>query len=327
MQIIEVDMKIKINSNSREEKMNIAKAEMDKVNHRSVKSAKDATCKNDKRLSTTTERYKGYLIVLDRGGDGYNVYDKHRELEDAGYPSRDAAKRFIDELVDNEEIYSAISVTNGIDSSSTSEKYWYFTRHGVQPGLVPKYINILDIKDVEDGSYFLADGVIKTEDLKRYEIKEKKPEKIYSYTSFAQDGEKGYLDTYETIRFEYDGPAEIYESKKGMEMYLEDDDQFKDDSDDVYKDSEYGIQFADAQAVSDAVDELIKDKIPQTPGNVNVHIVADLYFDIFNIYAENTDLGYDWQEERRVYDTQYDSDDLYTEFNKDKSKLIEFEIK
>lgn len=206
-------------------------------------------------------------------------------------------------------------------------KYWYFTKHGVQPGSVPKYVNIIDVQDTENGSYFLADGIIKTEDLKRYEIKEKKPEKVYSYTSFAQDGEKGYLDTYETIRFEYDGPAEIYESKKGMEMYLEDDDQFKDDSDDVYKDSEYGIQFSDAQAVSDAVDELIKDKIPQTPGNVNVHIVADLYFDIFNIYAENTDLGYDWQEGRRVYDTQYDSDDLYTEFNKDKSKLIEFEIK
>lgn len=97
---------------SREEKMNIAKAEMDKVAPKSVKSAKDATFKNDKRLSPTSERYKGYLIVLDRGGDGYNVYDKHRELEDSGYPSREAAKKFIDELVANEEVYSSKSLHN-----------------------------------------------------------------------------------------------------------------------------------------------------------------------------------------------------------------------
>lgn len=70
------------------------------INSSSTRS-KNATFKNDNRLSPTSERYKGYLIVLDRGGEGYNVYDKHRELEDAGYPSKEAAKRFIDELVDN----------------------------------------------------------------------------------------------------------------------------------------------------------------------------------------------------------------------------------
>lgn len=69
---------------------------------------KNATFKTDRRLSPTSERYKGYLIVLDRGGDGYNVYDKHRELEDAGYPSREAAKKFIDELESSENIISSI---------------------------------------------------------------------------------------------------------------------------------------------------------------------------------------------------------------------------
>lgn len=74
-----------------------------------VLSAKDATFKTDKRLSPTSERYKGYLIVLDRGGDGYNVYDKHRELEDAGYPSLEAAKQFIDELESPENIISSVN--------------------------------------------------------------------------------------------------------------------------------------------------------------------------------------------------------------------------
>ena len=105
---------------SREEKMNIAKAEMDKVNPKSVKSAKDATFKNDKRLSTTSERYKGYLIVLDRAGYGYNVYDKHRELEDAGYPSKEAAKKFIDELVaDDADIYASTDTTSSTNVPET----------------------------------------------------------------------------------------------------------------------------------------------------------------------------------------------------------------
>lgn len=94
-------------------------------------SSKDATFKTDKRLSPTSERYKGYLIVLDRGGDGYNVYDKHRELEDAGYPSREAAKKFIDELVaaDNDIHASSEAVDNSerefqrIDRSGTDEEY------------------------------------------------------------------------------------------------------------------------------------------------------------------------------------------------------------
>ena len=87
-----------------------------------------ATSKIDNRLSYTSERYKGYLIVLDRGGAGYNVYDKHRELEDAGYPSKEAAKNFIDELVANDDVYSAHAVDNiesefqRIDRSGTEEE-------------------------------------------------------------------------------------------------------------------------------------------------------------------------------------------------------------
>ena len=49
------------------------------------------------------------MIRLDRGGYGYNVYDNHGELEDAGYPSKEAAKNFIDELVANDDVYSAFS--------------------------------------------------------------------------------------------------------------------------------------------------------------------------------------------------------------------------
>lgn len=83
--------------------------------------------------------------------------------------SQKIANMFIDEYnkaIAEDEIYS---------STTSSRRYWYFTRHGVQPGSVPKYVNILDIVDTPEGSYFLADGVISTDDLRNYEIKERKP--------------------------------------------------------------------------------------------------------------------------------------------------------
>lgn len=365
---------------SREEKMRIAKADMDKVAPKSVDSAAEySDYKSDRRIGVTNQRYKGYMIRLDRAGYGYNVYDKNGELEDSGYPSKEAARNFIDELVSeaDDEIESSVDIdeetedpkwicldikhvrdsdgmltdyalyttededkyicmfgdvdayppdemyadaefdseeealewfedytgpgdgkegvtksgyqlnrktadyleeiqevfpdakrrgklivatnkgsansSTNIKSSSeiiwddldwnqqiqlikkyirkykgarifedfaeyidepvediidafsdaesrgdiripermqldseyrnddiyssttSSSRYWYFTRHGVQPGSVPKYVNILDIVDTPEGSYFLADGVISTDDLRNYEIKERKP--------------------------------------------------------------------------------------------------------------------------------------------------------
>lgn len=65
--------------------------------------------KKDRRLSPTNIRYKGYLIVLDRAGDGYNIYDKHRELEDSGYPSLEAAKKCVDDLISESEVESSVN--------------------------------------------------------------------------------------------------------------------------------------------------------------------------------------------------------------------------
>lgn len=175
---------------SREEKMRIAKAEMDKVNPKSVKSAKDATFKNDKRLSTTSERYKGYLIVLDRGGDGYNVYDKHRELEDAGYPSREAAKKFIDELV-ADDADDEIESTVDIDEETED----------------PKWI-CLDIKHVRDSDGMLTDyALYTTEDEDKYicmfgDVDAYPPDEMYADAEF--DTEEEALEWFE----DYTGPGD-----------------------------------------------------------------------------------------------------------------------
>lgn len=55
-----------------------------------------------KSINHTSELYKGYFIIFDRGGDGYNVYNKYGELEDEGYASKEAAKKLVDELVDDD---------------------------------------------------------------------------------------------------------------------------------------------------------------------------------------------------------------------------------
>ena len=56
--------------------------------------------------------------------------------------------------------------------------YWYFTRHGVGPGSVPRGLNIIDIIDTPRGSYFLTDRVLTTKSLNFYDIQEKSPEGI-----------------------------------------------------------------------------------------------------------------------------------------------------
>lgn len=95
-------------------------------------------------------------------------------------------RKQIDSDYRNDDIYS---------STTSSSRYWYFTRHGVQPGSVPKYVNILDIVDKPEGSYFLADGVILTKDLRDYEIKERKPEDSVTSSTRIE-----YSDILEEIR-------------------------------------------------------------------------------------------------------------------------------
>ena len=94
-------------------------------------------------------------------------------------------------------IQAWVNTQNDVIESSTtlSDRYWYFTRHGVQPGSVPKYVNILDIIDTPEGSYFLADGVILTNDLRDYDIKERKPEdSVTSSTRIKSKVNNQYTD-------------------------------------------------------------------------------------------------------------------------------------
>lgn len=72
-------------------------------------------------------------------------------------------------------IEEEVQSSSEIYESLPEGKYWYFTTHGVQPGSVPKGIEIDEIIDRPEGSYFTSNKVISTDALKYYDIKEKSP--------------------------------------------------------------------------------------------------------------------------------------------------------
>lgn len=76
--------------------------------------------------------------------------------------------------------------SKSINESSDSE-YWYFTKHGVQPGSIPKGANVLTIQDVENGTYVKLDRVLTTKELNDYEIIEKRPEGLDESKSINED--------------------------------------------------------------------------------------------------------------------------------------------
>ena len=61
-------------------------------------------------------------------------------------------------------------------SDGKTGKWWYFTTHGVQPGSIPKDLNVLDIIDTDNGTYVALDGILNTSELRQYDMKEKWPE-------------------------------------------------------------------------------------------------------------------------------------------------------
>lgn len=71
--------------------------------------------------------------------------------------------------------YEDIVASEEFFDKGEDDQYWYFTTHGVQPGSVPKSLNIIEVVDRPEGSYFLTDRVITTNALKYYDLKERVP--------------------------------------------------------------------------------------------------------------------------------------------------------
>lgn len=101
-----------------------------------------------------------------------------------GYKGKDAdiiihdlvAGGFIDpnDWVDKDYIPGIYSATDD------GEGYWFFTTHGVQPGSVPRDVDILDIIDTPNGSFVKFDRFLSTKELNEYDMVEKAPKSVMS---------------------------------------------------------------------------------------------------------------------------------------------------
>lgn len=110
-----------------------------------------------------------------------------------------------DDIYDDDKIYyhgfiDKKDVDRHYPDRLKTKTYWYSTRHGVMPGSVPKGINILDVRDIGNKSYFKTDSIISSKDLKYYDIKEDVPpmeeSKRFSKKYSKLLKENAYIKTY-----------------------------------------------------------------------------------------------------------------------------------
>lgn len=54
--------------------------------------------------------------------------------------------------------------------------FWYYTKHGIGPGTLPKDVQVVDIYEDDDfGTYVALDSVLTADELQEYELKEQTP--------------------------------------------------------------------------------------------------------------------------------------------------------
>ena len=134
-------------------------------------------------MSGESAVYANYHLFSNDGK--YTPYWAGERPMGSSYNSIEDAVKGIDAFIDKQRKDGKMLYMKPVNEASYGEAFdkeggpfWYFTRHGVQPGSVPKGIQILDIIDCADGSgaYFKSDKVLTTKELNDFEIVEKKPE-------------------------------------------------------------------------------------------------------------------------------------------------------
>lgn len=110
--------------------------------------------------------------------DDFETVDEFIDyLEDDIYEMLDAADDEdtadrIREAIESSTNVSGKRVTASVD---TGLQYWYLTKHGLGPGMMPGDVHLLDV--VEDGwdTYILLDKMLTTDELNYFDIKEATP--------------------------------------------------------------------------------------------------------------------------------------------------------
>lgn len=92
----------------------------------------------------------------------------------------------IEQALENLESFNSkiesriIHSSSDIRSKTQDNGYWFFTRHGVQPGSIPRDVEILDIMDTPNGTFVKLNRFLSTKELDYYDLVEKAPESITS---------------------------------------------------------------------------------------------------------------------------------------------------
>lgn len=95
-------------------------------------------------------------------------------------------------------------------------EFWYFTKHGIGPGSVPKDIDIEEIIEKDNGEYFLIkDKILSTYALNKYEIKEKSPDDVDEDWEKQKGNFAGWVAIYQGKKIEIpkDEANSLYDAK------------------------------------------------------------------------------------------------------------------
>lgn len=258
--------------------------------------------------------------------------DRIEELMEQGLDEDTASREAYAEFYPDE--YDADDYDEIYSATTSSSRYWYFTRHGVQPGSVPKYVNILDIVDTPEGSYFLADGVILTDDLRNYEIKERKPKNDAVEASKSTKGETVEAGYYDIPEPPIDPPED--DSWTEVDGWIEDVDldvdaiiEVLDDGSWIYEDEtypwavskdsyngdhysyEYYVHIGDPGTIVEDFDDVIEKYIPSEEGRYHLKCKATLKYFIEGVEVKQSD----------YYDEEVYKDNASVEFDEYDSKV------
>lgn len=137
--------------------------------------------KVDKPLFVIQDKHGNQLSAPNE--DDYELWDRVAAMEARGRRGL-CVVAYTEDLNRNNSIKgTSMRVKNlnevkddkGVERYGINGRWWYFTTHGIQPGSVPRGIEILDVIDTPNGSFFCSDRVLNTSELRHYDIKERAP--------------------------------------------------------------------------------------------------------------------------------------------------------
>lgn len=154
----------------------LAKAANESLKEAKVYSTRDSSSKDfDKKIEDILDD-NGIIETVEYGA--INDVSPKRALK---------IKNILDNLGYNCEILNDYdicqilikeSLTEDVDEAFDKEphEFWYYTKHGLGPGTVPKDVEILDVKEDDNwGTYIKLDKVLTTDELEYYDLKERAP--------------------------------------------------------------------------------------------------------------------------------------------------------